>query len=155
MMKKQIIQPWSKRSILLFVLLSASLCAFSQQQSKPNPEYNTVRNTLRLDSIFPIDDIKSIIVSNNSGTHTLTKDELVVLKEQLKEAKSSGSLSLKPGHITLSIELQTNTKAKPGWVYAYTGIVNFDGGTDKYGKGFSATFYLPLDINFDNYKGRF
>ena len=120
-----------------------------------NPYYNAVRNVLRLDSIFPIDDIKSITVSNNSGTHTLTQEELVLLKEQLKAAKSSGSLSVKPGHITLSIELQTNTKAKPGWVYAYTGTVNFDGGTDKYGKGFSATFYLPLDINFDNYKGRF
>ncbi|MBK9106624.1 MAG: hypothetical protein IPL92_19215 [Saprospiraceae bacterium] len=154
-MKKQLNQLWSKRTILLSILLSATLCAFSQQKSKPNPEYNAVSNVLRLDSIFPIDDIKSITVSNNSGTHTLTQEELVLLKEQLKEAKSSGSLSVKPGHITLSIELQTKTKAKPGWVYAYTGIVNFDGGTDKYGKGFSATFYLPLDINFDNYKGRF
>ena len=153
-MKKQLNQLWSKHTILLSILLSATLCAFSQQ-SKPNPQYNAVRNVLRLDSIFPIDDIKSITVSNNSGTHTLTQEELVILKEQLKEAKSSGSLSVKPGHITLSIELQTNTKAKPGWVYAYTGTVNFDGGTDKYGKGFSATFYLPLDINFDNYKGRF
>ena len=154
MKKKQVFPIWSRRSTLLTLLLSSSLCSISQQ-SKPNTEYNTVRNVLRLDSIFPIDDIKSIIVSNNSGTHTLTKDELVVLKEQLKEAKSSGSLSLKPGHITLSIELQTNTKAKPGWVYAYTGTVNFDGGTDKYGKAINATFYLPLDINFDNYKGRF
>jgi len=152
MSKKQLLNTWSRHTILLSILLSASFCACSQQHSKPNPQYNATQNVLRLDSIFPVDDIKSITVSNNSGTHTLTQDELVLLKEQLKGAKSSGSLSVKPGHITLSIELQTNTKAKPGWVYAYNGIVNFDGGTDKYGKGFSATFYLPLDINFDNYR---
>ena len=77
---------------------------------------------------------------------------MTTLKKQLKEAKFAGGLLVKPGHITLSIKLHTKTKAKTGYVYAYEGMVNFDGGVDKTGNNFSGTYYLPLALNFDNYK---
>ena len=105
-----------------------------------------------LDSIFPIDNIASIKVTNNSGTHILNTKDLAALKGQLKQARFAGGLLIKPGHIILNIKLKDNTILKSGFVYASTGSIHFDGGTDKFKQRFSGTFYLPTKVNFDNYK---
>ncbi|MFZ1675623.1 MAG: hypothetical protein WBP41_12955 [Saprospiraceae bacterium] len=105
-----------------------------------------------LDSIFPIDNIVNIKVTNFSGTHTLTAKELTILKEQLKQAKYAGGLLIKPGHITVSISLKDDTIAKTGFVYGSTGCIHFDGGIDKFNHHINGTFYLPTQLNFDNYK---
>lgn len=105
-----------------------------------------------LDSIFPINNIVRISVTNYSGTHTLTAKELTILKEQLKKAKFAGGLLIKPGHITLNILLKDNTIIKSGYVYASTGSIHFDGGVDKFKQPFNGSFHLPAKLNFDNYK---
>lgn len=105
-----------------------------------------------LDSIFPIDNILSITVTNYSGRHVLNAIELEALKEQLKNAKFAGGLLMKPGHITLSIKLKDNSNAKSGFVYASIGSIHFDGGVDRFEKHFTGTFHLPTKLNFDNYK---
>jgi len=105
-----------------------------------------------LDSIFPIDNIQSITVTNFTGKHILTAKELTTLKEQLKKAKFAGGLLIKPGHITLTIKLKDNSITKSGFVYASTGSIHFDGGVDKFKKHFTGTFHLPTKLNFDNYK---
>ena len=105
-----------------------------------------------LDSIFPIDNILSITVTNYSGRHVLNEIELEALKEQLKNAKFAGGLLIKPGHITLSIKLKDNSNAKSGFVYASIGSIHFDGGVDMFEKHFTGTFHLPTKLNFDNYK---
>ena len=105
-----------------------------------------------LDSIFPIDNILSITVTNYSGRHVLNAIELEALKEQLKNAKFAGGLLIKPGHITLSIKLKDNSNAKSGFVYASIGSIHFDGGVDRFEKHFTGTFHLPTKLNFDNYK---
>lgn len=105
-----------------------------------------------LDSIFPIDNILSITVTNYSGRHVLNEIELEALKEQLKNAKFAGGLLIKPGHITLSIKLKDNSNAKSGFVYASIGSIHFDGGVDRFEKHFTGTFHLPTKLNFDNYK---
>jgi hypothetical protein len=140
--------------IALAIIMMLSISAFSQQDNKPNKYYKSVVAAQSLDAVIPVDDIQSITVTNYSGTHTLTKKELTVLKKQLKQAKFAVGLLVKPGHVTLSIKLQTNSKAKTGYVYAYEGMVNFDEGVDKSGKRFTGTYYLPSSINFDNYKQR-
>jgi hypothetical protein len=126
--------------------------AFCQRKNKPNKYYKSVANGQSLDLIFPIEDIQSITVTNYNGTHALSGNELAALKEQLKKAKFAGGLLVKPGHVTLAIKLQAKTKARAGYVYAYEGMVNFDGGVDKKGSNFSGSYYLPLSVNFDNYK---
>ncbi|AEV97454.1 hypothetical protein A4D02_35750 [Niastella koreensis] len=143
---------WISKTILILIFLSVCHSAFSQQKDKPNAYYQSVQNRHSLDSIFPVDDIQSITVTNYNGTHALTKDKLTFLKGQLKKAKFAGGLLLKPGHITLTIKLKANSKAKTGYVYAYKGNINFDAAIDKHGNNFSGTYYLPLAINFDNYK---
>lgn len=120
-------------------------------QSSESANINRDKGYL-LDSIFPIESILSITVTNFSGTHTLTTKELTILKEQLKKAKYAGGLLIKPGHITLTIKLKDNSVAKPGFVYASTGSIHFDGGVDKFKQHFSGTFHLPAKLNFDNYK---
>lgn len=105
-----------------------------------------------LDSIFPIESILSITVTNFSGIHTLTTKELTTVKEQLIKAKYAGGLLIKPGHITLTIKLKDNSVAKSGFVYASTGSIHFDGGLDQFKQPFTGTFYLPTKLNFDNYK---
>jgi len=123
------------------------------QAQLPGTSVSTKRDKgYLLDSIFPIDDIVSIQVTNFSGTHTLTTKELTALKDQLKQATYSGGLLVKPGHITVSIKLKDDAIAKPGFVYASTGNIHFDGGIDKVKQHFSGTFYLPTQLNFDNYK---
>jgi hypothetical protein len=82
----------------------------------------------------------------------LTEKELEVLKEQLKKARFAGGLLLKPGHITLAIKVKDKSTARKGFVYAYERSVNFDDGLNRFGQSFSGTYYLPLLINFDNYK---
>lgn len=149
---KHTFQIWTIQTILLTIFISLSISAYSQQKSKPNKYYSYVIGKQSLDSIFPIDNIQLITVTNNNGSHTLTERELVVLKEQLRQAKFAGGLLVKPGHIILSIKLRPNSKGKSGYVYAYNGMINFDGATDRFGKGFSGSYYLPLNINFDNYK---
>jgi hypothetical protein len=123
---------------------------FAQQQIKS--EITNKDKGQVLDSIFPIDNIASIKLTNNSGTHILTAKELTVLKGQLKQAKFAGGLLIKPGHIIIDIKLKDNTIVKSGFVYASTGEIHFDGGTDKFKQRFSGTFYLPTKLNFDNYK---
>ena len=136
--------------ILLFTIsLLVSGMAFSQQ---PNEYYKSVANNDSLASVFPVNDIVSITVTNFSGTHTLTKSELLVLKQQLSQSRFAGGLLVKPGHASLSIRLAPTSKAKPGYVYVFNGMVNFDGGLDKSGNRFSGSYYLPLSVNFDNYK---
>ena len=154
---------WLTSLILTFIFLFVTISAFSQKKDKPNPYYQSVKSGHSLNSIFPIDDIESITVTNyhastlltndtQNESHTLTADELNKLKTQFKGAKFAGGLLVKPGHIMLSVKLKTNSKAKTGSVYAYTGNINFEGATDRNGKKFSGTYYLPLAINFDNYK---
>jgi hypothetical protein len=137
--------------ILLITIFSlTTTMIFAQQQTKSgitNKDEGQV-----LDSIFPIDNIIGIKVTNNSGRHNLTTKELTVLKGQLKLSKFAGGLLIKPGHIILDIKLKDTTIAKSGFVYASTGEIHFDGGTDKYKQRFSGTFYLPTKLNFDNYK---
>ena len=140
-----------KKGTFVLILFLTSLACFSQQKLKPNKDYAATKQTHTLDSIFPIDDILSITVTNYYGTHQLTTNELAVLKEQLKKAKFSGGL-LKPGHIWLKIMLKENTTAKTGFVYAKEGSIHFDGGTSRFNKRFSGTYYLPVSLNFDNYK---
>ena len=139
-----------KIALALIVCLLAMTCL--SQQSKPNTYYTAIKQTQTLDSIFPVDDILSITVTNYYGTHKLTRTELSVLKAQLKQAKYAGGLIVKPGHISLNITLKENTTAKPGFVYAYEGSIHFDGGINRFEKHFSASYYLPVSLNFDNYK---
>jgi hypothetical protein len=82
----------------------------------------------------------------------LTAAELTTLKEHLKKAKFAGGLLIKPGHITLTIKLKNNILVKSGFVYASSGSIHFDEGVDKFKQPFSGTFYLPVKLNFDNYK---
>jgi hypothetical protein len=154
---------WMTKITLTSIFLFVTISGFSQKKDKPNPYYQYVKNGYSLNSIFPIDDIESITVTNyhasklltndtQNQTHTLTTDELNKLKKQLKDAKYAGGLLVKPGHIILTVKLKMDSKAKTGSVYAYKGNINFDGATDRNGNKFSGTYYLPLAINFDNYK---
>ena len=135
---------------LVIIIFSLTTTIFAQQQTESG--ITTKDKGKLLDSIFPIDNIASIKVTNNSGTHILTPKELTVLKGQLKQAKFAGGLAIKPGHIILNIKLKDNTIVKSGFVYASTGSIHFDGGTDRFKQKFSGTFYLPTKLNFDNYK---
>lgn len=139
------------RITIVLLALIGSFAGYSQGSS-PNKPYATTRNTYLLDSVFPVEDILSITVANYSGRHVLTKKELGGLKSQLKQAKFAGGLLVKPGHITMVIKLKNTVRARPGFVYATTGAVHFDGGTDRSGKRFSGTWYLPVMVNFDNYR---
>jgi len=141
-----------RKIAFVVIIFLSSLVAFSQQKIKPNKYYTSINQAQKLDSIFPINDIQSITVTNYSGSHTLTKTELVFLKDQLKQAKFAGGLLVKPGHVSLTIKLKDNSTSKAGFVYAYEGSINFDGGINRLGERFSGTYYLPLSINFDNYK---
>lgn len=151
------------KTILTFVFFFVIISTFSQKTDKTNTYYRSVKNGHSLNSIFPVDDIESITVTNyhasrlltnntQNASYSLTKDELNKLKKQLKDAKFAGGLLVKPGHIMLSVKLKENSKAKTGSVYAYKGNINFDGATGRNGNKFSGTYYLPLAINFDNYK---
>ncbi len=106
----------------------------------------------RLDSIFPVDNIKQIKVTNIHGTYVLTSTELLSLKEKLKKAKFAGALWEKPGHIILEIKLKDNATIKSGLTYASTGLIFFDNGIDKFKENFSGTFILPDKLNFDDYQ---
>ena len=138
-----------KKYLIAFFCLAMTI-AFAQHQTKVRL-ININKNEL-LDSIFPIDNIVSIRVTNYNGSHILTANELTTLKVQLKRAKFAGGLLVKPGHITLSINLKDNTTVKSGFVYASTGAIHFDNAIDKFKQKFSGTFYLPTKLNFDNYK---
>lgn len=101
---------------------------------------------IKLDSIFPIDDISKVTVTNFYGTHILTDNQLKGFKTQLKGAHSRGSLAVKPGHISIELELKDATIVN---AYGYTGQINFDGGFEN---GFSLSFDLPdINLNYDNY----
>lgn len=145
---KRQISNMKKYLIALFCL--AMTISFAQHQKKVRL-INMDKNEL-LDSIFPIDNIVSIKVTNNNGTHILTEKELTTLKGLLKRAKFAGGLLAKPGHITLDIKLEDNTTVKSGFVYASTGAIHFDNAIDKFKQNFSGSFYLPKNLNFDNYK---
>ena len=102
-----------KREIFLLALtMTIGISTFSQQKAKPNKNYNTVVTRESLDKVLTIDDIQSITVTNNSGSHQLTKTELTVLKKQLKDAKFAGGQLVKPGHITLSIKFKSTFKSE-------------------------------------------
>ncbi|MBC8051446.1 MAG: hypothetical protein H7Y13_00095 [Sphingobacteriaceae bacterium] len=151
------------KTILTFVFIFVTISTFSQKADKTNPYYRSVKNGHSLNSIFPVDDIESITVTNyhasglltndtQKASYALTEDELNKLKKQFKDAKFAGGLLVKPGDIMLSVKLKATSKAKTGSVYAYKGNINFDRATDRNGNKFSGTYYLPLAINFDNYK---
>jgi hypothetical protein len=132
---------------LLFIIFSlTALITFGQQ--KTNPSITSKDKGQLLDSIFPIDNILSVKVTNIHGTHILTTKELA----ELKQATFAGGLLIKPGHIILNITLKDNTIVKSGFVYASTGKIHFDGGQDKSKETFSGTFNLLTQLNFDNYK---
>jgi hypothetical protein len=136
---------------LLFLMFSlTALITFGQQPT--NPSITSKDKGQLLDSIFPIDNIIRVKVTNINGTHLLTTTELTELKRQLKQAIFAGGLLIKPGHIILDITLKDNTIVKSGFVYASTGKIHFDGGLDKSKQTFSGTFNLPTQLNFDNYK---
>lgn len=138
--------------ILGFLLLIACTERSPEIHNQRASEIHNQENKYLLDSIFPIDNILSITVTNYNGEHTLLEEELTTLKEQLKNAKFAGGLLIKPGHITLTIKLKDTSIAKSGFVYASTGSIHFDGGVDKFKQHFSGTFHLPTKLNFDNYK---
>ena len=138
-----------KKGIIIIFSFTIILI-FAQQQAKLQIIYQDKGQVL--DSIFPTEDIISIKVTNNNGTHILTTKELTFLKGQLKLAKFAGGLLNKPGHIFLNIKLKDNTFLKTGFVYASTGAIHFDGGINKFKEKFSGTYYLPKKLNFDNYK---
>ncbi|GAB3845472.1 hypothetical protein GCM10028822_03960 [Hymenobacter terrigena] len=123
---------------------------FAQQQTKSDTAKKD--KIEMLDSIYPIENIASIKVTNNNGKHTLTMKELTALKLELKQAKFAGGLLIKPSHILLDIKLKDNAVAKSGFVYASTGAIHFENGIDRFKQRFSGTFYLPTKLNFDNYR---
>ncbi len=137
----------TKIVFLLIFLISTNL-SFSQTENKG---YSTKLKKHLLDSLFPIEEIISITVENNSAKHLLSKKQILKLKQLLLKARYSEGLQLKPGHIKLSIKLASKSLAKIGFVYAYNGNINFDGGIDRFGNRFSGTYLFPLNINFDNY----
>jgi hypothetical protein len=138
--------------ILSFLLLFSCAGSSPENHNQKASEIQNQENKYLLDSIFPIDNILSITVTNFNGEHTLSEEELTTLKEQLKNAKFASGLLIKPGHITLTIKLKDTSIAKSGFVYASTGSIHFDGGVDKFKQHFSGTFHLPTKLNFDNYK---
>ena len=138
--------------VLLVVWLCTSLLAFSQRTAKPNSAYRSVHNQYSLEAVIPVDSIQSITVANDKGTYILINVELAFLKAQLIEAKYAGGLLLKPGHIRLVISVMGHSTTDTVQEYSYTGNINFDGVLDKNGHRFSGTFYLPLAINFDQYR---
>ncbi|MES2616793.1 MAG: hypothetical protein V4613_02885 [Bacteroidota bacterium] len=133
--------------ITIYIFLAAMFIACQPGNSVKT---NKAKEYL-LDSIFPTESIVSVTVTNFNGTHKLTTNELITFKEQLKQAKYAGGLLIKPGHITLTIHLKANSVAKPGFVYASTGSIHFEGGVDQFNNHFTGTFYLPTKLNFDNY----
>lgn len=138
--------------MLSFLLLIACTGKSPDIHHQSESNMNNQESNYLLDSIFPIDNILSITVKNTSGEHTLKEIELKTLKEQLKKAKFAGGLLIKPGHLTLKVKLKDTSIAKPGFVYASTGSIHFDGGVDKFNQHFSGTFHLPTQLNFENYK---
>ncbi len=138
------------KKYLLALFCLAMTISFAQHQTKVRL-INMDKKEL-LDSMFPIDNIVSIKVTNYNGTHILSEKELTTLKGLLKRAKFAGGLLVKPGHITLNIKLKDDTTVKSGFVYASTGAIHFDNAIDKFKRKFSGTFYLPTKLNFDNYK---
>jgi hypothetical protein len=143
-----------KISVLTFGMCFLAFISLAQQNSKPNERFARLdsKKAHILNSIFPVDDIVSITVTNYNGIHKLTPKELAFLKEQLKKAKWAGGLLVKPGHITMRMQLKTNTAAKIGEVYPTQGSIHFEGAVNKFGEPFMGTYHLPLAVNFDNYK---
>ena len=137
------------KNLLITILFLSSITINAQQTSTRIP---FEQKGLLLDSIFPIENIKSITITNNNGIHILSEKELTDLKRVLIKAKYEGGLIIKPGHITLKIELKDNSIIKAGFVYASIGSIHFDYGISKFKQKFSGSFKLPKRINFDNYK---
>lgn len=139
---------------IIAILILALATYFGSAQKATTPEYlveNSDRH-IKLNSIFPIDNIAMIKITNNYGTRFLTEKELLNLKKQLKQAKFAGGLLIKPGHILFDIKLKNNSIIKPGCVYGSVGEIHFESGVNKFNKRFSGTFILPEKINFDNFK---
>ena len=135
---------------LLILVLSFIFAITVAHAQQGKPRISPARKGYLLDSIFPIDNIIGITVSNNSGTHVLTAKELTYLKGQLKQARYAGGVIAKPGHIRLSLKLK-NSSEETG-AYAYTGSIHFRGATSRFNKYFSGSYYLPTQLNFDNYR---
>jgi hypothetical protein len=149
------------RSIIVAIsVLFISSCSGNQEDKSTqnvagikavaNPYWNA--QGVLLNAMFPVDEIVSVTVTNFSGRYTLTNSELAAFKATLKKATYAGGLIEKPGHITLEISLASGSPVKTGFVYASKGTIHFDGATDQAGVRFSASFYLPVLVNFDNYK---
>ncbi len=125
-------------AVLFFIILAS--CCHGQLPAK-----------IRLATIFPVDSITKIRVSNFTGTHSLSENELAKLKALLKNAVIVG-LTAKPGHITLEITLTENCLANPGFTYVTSSGLHFENAKDRLGQPFQGTVILPEIINFDNYR---
>ena len=137
--------------VLMAVVTFITEPSFAQHSAiKPNPRYAYRSQVYLLSSRFPIDDITGVTVENFRGKHKLSSKELSFLKQQLKLARAFGGLEVKPGHIVVHIQLKSNSKVKLGYTYASTGSIHFERGGAN-GADFSGTFFLPVDLNFDNY----
>ena len=148
---KILLSTYLRMAICLYFLSCMLLCK-AQQHSNNGNNGNFKEKKICLDSIFPVNDIMQITVTNLYVSHILTPAQLIRLKAQLEKAKSAGGLLAKPGHIFLHIKMKGTSNSKPGFVYCYTGEINFEGGINKTGQKFLGTFLLPTRINFDNYK---
>ena len=136
----------------LLVLLTFSAINVDGQSTsaKVNSRYAFKSHSYLLSSLFPVDDIVSVTVENFRGKHKLTNAELSYLKQQLTLARAFGGLEQKPGHIILHIVLKSNSKVKLGYTYGSTGSIHFER-AELNGKSFAGTYFLPVDLNFDNY----
>ena len=137
------------KALIIFILSLLTCRNFTYGQTQNTAH---LERQIKLDSIFPIDNIVKINVANLYGKHTLTNEELFKLKGQLKRSKFAGGLLLKPGHIFLEFQLRDKSIIKPGFVYASLGQIHFENAIDKFNEKFSGTFILPHKFNFDNYK---
>ena len=136
--------------LVVLLTFAASNVDGQHAPAKVNPRYAFKSHSYLLSSVFPIDDIVGVTVENFRGKHKLTSAELSYLKQQLKSARAFGGLEEKPGHIILHIVLKSSSKVKLGYTYGSTGSIHFERAVLN-GKSFAGTYFLPVDLNFDNY----
>ena len=111
----------------------------------------SIDTTTKLGEILPVDSILGITVTNYSGRHKLSPDELNILKTELKNASFAGGLLIKPNHTQIKFQFKSKTSITLGQVYGSLGQIHFEGIlNDK--SAIDGTFILPSKINFDSYK---
>jgi hypothetical protein len=148
-----------KHSTSVFFVLLLLLCSFGSHLTAsdpfllehPDPKPSSF-SPYSLDSIFPVDDILQIKVSNLYGVYVLKDQELIKLKKELKNAKYAGCFFAKPRHVFIELQLKKGSAASVNYILCSTGEVHFDNGISRFGKKFQGTFNLPSMVNFDTYK---